>query len=72
MTKEEFISNVPLAVEHQRFGYGELRIISDYDSAKGAGYAYPNGTIRGDSFGEDWSSVYEKISQYLKKENLLR
>jgi hypothetical protein len=65
MTKAEFISKIPLSINHPSWGYGDLEIIVDNKETKGACYRHESKLSSYGTYGESWVEVFEKLSKIL-------
>lgn len=71
MTKSEFLRSVPDIIDHKTWGYAELEIVADSKENKGVCYRHRDNTASGGTYGANWFEVYQKLTDYLKKEGYM-
>jgi hypothetical protein len=72
MTKSEFLESIPPSIEHKTGGYAKLEIISSSKTNKGVCYRHRDKTASGGVYGASWFEVYQKLTDYLRKEGYSR
>jgi hypothetical protein len=72
MTLDDFINQVPAAIEHPSWGHCELRIINNTELIKGACYQDRNKRWIGVSRGDAWVDVYQQLSKFLEEQGIIK
>lgn len=71
MTNYDLRINLPDIIQHKTWGYGQLEIIVDNPSQKGAYYKHKENGASFGTYDSSWQEVYDELSTQLKEDGYM-